>query len=171
MWGIWRQTSEKDKEKRRRESPRPPALFHASDLLSKAPVVALILLFCYASLAICFLCLSIMCAPLTLPWHMNGSHFPYYCVVVTSKHLSYHLNSQSQRVWKGGGEIKAGRRSFRSSRRFNTSKDDLRNKAGFNMWSHLLNCERFDLQTKWNSVKQSPDHGSWFSVSYHTVLL
>lgn len=71
---------------------------------------ALILLFCYASLAICFHSLSIMCASLPSARHMNKSHFPSHCIPVTSKQSTRRRrrpNSQSWICERGGGEIKA----------------------------------------------------------------
>lgn len=69
-------------------------------------LVALILLFCYAALDICFHRTSIICASLASQLHMNESHFPSYCVVVTPKQSRRHRNARSQQPWKGGGGIK-----------------------------------------------------------------
>lgn len=70
-------------------------------------LVALILLFCYAGLDICFHRTSIICASPASQLHMSESHFPSYCaIVVTPKQSRGHRNARSQQPWKGGGGIK-----------------------------------------------------------------
>lgn len=70
-------------------------------------LVALILLFCYAGLDICFHRTSIICASLASQLHMSESHFPSYCaIVVTPKQSGRRRNARSQQPWKGGGGIK-----------------------------------------------------------------
>lgn len=113
-------------------------------------LVALILLFCYSSLCICFHCRSIICGSLASARHKTESHFPLVLCCADSQTIRPPF--WLAEPWRGGGVIRSSSWMFRRSG--NERRRYVRNTGHFAMWLQvqMRNLGLFTDQNIWGYV-------------------